>query len=53
VALAAEKGHVEAQIILGMYVVVTYMYHRYDGEGVPEDKAEAIKWWRLAANKAM
>ena len=21
----------------------------YDGEGVPEDNTEAVKWWRLAA----
>ena len=39
----AEQGDAEAQYSLGW---------RYDeGEGVPEDKAEAVKWYRLAAEQ--
>jgi len=39
----AEQGHAEAQYNLG----VMYDY----GEGVPEDDAEAMKWFRLAAEQ--
>ena len=41
----AEQGDAEAQYSLGW---------RYDeGEGVPEDKAEAVKWYRLAAEQGI
>ena len=40
---AAEDGHVEAQVRLGV---------KYDlGEGVPEDDSEAVKWYRKAAEQ--
>ena len=40
---AATKGNAEAQHCLGW---------RYEeGKGVPEDKAEAVKWYRLAAEQ--
>ena len=39
----AEQGDAEAQYVLGL---------RYkDGVGVPQDDAEAIKWFRLAAEQ--
>jgi hypothetical protein len=38
--MAAEQGHPKAQRLLGM------MYH--NGEGVPRDYNEAIKWFRKA-----
>ena len=39
----AEQGDAGAQYILGdMY---------YNGQGVPEDKAEAVRWYRLAAEQ--
>jgi hypothetical protein len=37
----AEQGHARAQFNLG----VAYA----NGRGVPQDHAEAVKWWRLAA----
>jgi TPR repeat protein len=40
---AAEQGHAVAQFNLG--------YACDNGEGVPEDKAEAVKWFRLAAEQ--
>ena len=37
----AEQGHAEAQYNVGF---------RYStGEGVPQDDAEAVRWYRLAA----
>ena len=39
----AEQGDALAQIDLGL------MYA--DGEGVPQNYAEAVKWWRLAAEQ--
>lgn len=39
----AEQGDVSAQIVLGN------MY--YNGEGVPEDDREAVRWYRLAAEQ--
>ena len=39
----AEEGDMRAQFILGS------LYD--DGEGVPEDDAEAIRWYRLAAEQ--
>ena len=39
----AEQGILEAQYTLGL------MY--YEGEGVPQDYAEALKWFRLAAEQ--
>ena len=39
----AEQGDVYAQTVLGL------MYAR--GEGVPENDAEAVKWYRLAAEQ--
>ena len=39
----AEQGDAEAQFNLGL------IYH--DGQGVPEDYAEAVRWWRLAADQ--
>jgi len=41
--LAAEQGDADAQLALG----VLYVY----GEGVPQDDAEAVKWYRLAAEQ--
>ena len=41
--LLAEQGYVNAQYNLGN------MYDR--GEGVPENDAEAVKWFRLAAEQ--
>jgi TPR repeat protein len=38
----ANQGNSGAQYNLG------FMY--YEGEGVPQDFAEAVKWYRLAAN---
>ena len=38
-----EEGDVRAQFILG------YMYD--NGEGVPEDDVEAVRWYRLAAEQ--
>ena len=41
--LAAEQGHADAQNNLGW---------RYgNGEGVPQDDAEAVAWFRLAAEQ--
>jgi len=42
---AAEQGDAFAQSYLGA------MY--YNGEGVPQDYAEAVKWYRLAANQGL
>ncbi len=43
--LLAEQGDAEAQLNLGI---------RYaNGEGVPEDDAEAVKWYRLAAKQGL
>ena len=39
----AEEGDVEAQNKLGMIY--------YNGEGVPKDYTEAIKWYRKAAEQ--
>ena len=39
----AEQGDADAQHSLGV------MYH--NGEGVPQDYAEAVKWYRLAAEQ--
>jgi TPR repeat protein len=41
----AEAGDAEAQFDLG------FMY--YEGEGVPEDHAEAVRWYRLAADQGL
>ena len=41
--MAAEQGHAQAQFNLGV------MYD--NGEGVPEDDAEAVKWFRMAAEQ--
>jgi uncharacterized protein len=38
---AADQGYAEAQYNLGL------MYE--DGRGVPQDHAEAVKWWGKAA----
>lgn len=43
VAQSAQQGVDEAQHYLGL------MYEK--GEGVPEDYAEAVKWYRLAAEQ--
>ena len=41
---AAERGYAEAQLYLGsMYA---------NGLGVPQDDAEAVRWFRLAAERA-
>ena len=40
---AAEQGDVDAQFSLG------FMYA--DGEGVPEDDAEAVRWYQKAAEQ--
>ena len=42
---AAEQGHVIAQNTLG------FLY--LNGQGVNKDYAEAVKWYRRAANKIM
>ena len=42
--LAAEQGHASAQYNLGV------MYAT--GEGVPEDDAEAVRWYRMAAEQS-
>ncbi len=39
----AAQGNAKAQSYLGL------MY--YDGWGVPQDYAEAVKWWRKAAEQ--
>ncbi len=41
--MAAEKGDADAQLYLG----VEY----FDGEGVPEDDVEAVRWFRMAAEQ--
>ena len=41
----AEAGDATAQLELGN------MYH--DGRGVPQDYAEAVKWYRLAADQGV
>ena len=41
--MAAEQGHANAQSLLGQI----YSY----GEGVPQDYAEAVRWYRLAAEQ--
>ena len=43
VRTCAEQGDARAQYNLGL------MYAR--GDGVPEDDAEAVRWWRLAAEQ--
>ena len=43
VRTCAEQGYAEAQVQLG------FMYAR--GDGVPEDDAEALRWYRLAAEQ--
>ena len=43
IRLAAEQGDADAQYNLGV------MYD--NGEGVPEDDAEAVRWYRLAADQ--
>lgn len=40
----AEQGDAEAQFNLG--------YRYVAGDGVPQDGAEALRWWRAAANQA-
>ena len=40
---AAEQGHVDSQFILGLMYAI--------GEGVPEDYAEAARWYRKAAEQ--
>ena len=40
---AAEQGDADAQVNLG------YMYD--NGRGVPQDDAEAVRWYRLAAEQ--
>jgi uncharacterized protein len=44
-SLQAEQGDANAQFKLGL------MY--YNGEGVPEDDAEAVKWYRKAAEQGL
>ena len=41
----AEKGHTKAQTMLGI------MYD--EGQGVPQDYKEAIKWYQLAAEQGL
>ena len=41
----AEQGHAKAQYNLGL------MYD--NGEGVPENDSEAVKWYRLAAEQGI
>ena len=43
--LAAEQGDAGAQLGLGL------MYR--DGRGVPQDDAEAVRWFRLAAEQGL
>ena len=43
IRLAAEQGYADGQYNLGV------MYDR--GEGVPQDDAEAVRWYRLAAEQ--
>ena len=43
VRTCAEQGYAEAQVQLG------YVYAR--GDGVPEDDAEALRWYRIAAEQ--
>ncbi len=43
VALAAEQGDAASQSNLGI------MYD--NGDGVPQDDVEAVRWWRLAAEQ--
>ena len=40
---AAEQGHADAQFLLGLMYDV--------GEGVPENDAEAVRWYRKAAEQ--
>ena len=40
---AAEQGHAEAQYLLGL--------HYFEGDGVAEDKTEAIKWFCQATER--
>ena len=42
---AAEQGNTEAQLYLGS----CYFY----GDGVAQDKAEAVKWWLKAAQQGL
>ncbi len=39
----ADQGHAASQLVLGM------MYAA--GQGMPQDNAEAVKWYRLAADQ--
>ena len=41
--LAADQGHADAQVFLGLKYA--------NGEGVVEDDAEAVRWYRLAADQ--
>ena len=41
--LAAEQGHAEAQLIVGV------MYS--NGQGVPQDFKESVKWYSLSAEQ--
>jgi TPR repeat protein len=41
--LSAEQGHASAQYNLGL------MYA--NGQGVPQDFKEAVKWWKLSAEQ--
>ena len=41
-ALAADKGHAEAQYIIGRCYA--------EGKGVEQDMSEAVKWYRKAAD---
>eukprot|EP00307_Rebecca_sp_RCC1486_P014210 CAMPEP_0119408756 /NCGR_PEP_ID=MMETSP1335-20130426/2215_1 /TAXON_ID=259385 /ORGANISM="Chrysoculter rhomboideus, Strain RCC1486" /LENGTH=331 /DNA_ID=CAMNT_0007433035 /DNA_START=120 /DNA_END=1115 /DNA_ORIENTATION=- len=43
---AAEQGHAKAQHNMGMF------YHK-GSEGLPEDKAMAVVWWRKAAAQGL
>jgi len=43
IKLFAEKGNANAQFLLGIYY--------FNGDGVPENDAEAVKWFRLAAEQ--
>lgn len=43
--MAAEQGHPEAQLYLGVYYFV--------GEAVPKDVAEASRWVRMAAEQGL
>jgi TPR repeat protein len=42
---AAEKGHAEAQLLLGNCY--------FSGEGVKQDVVEAAKWWKKAAEQGL